>query len=108
MMRTVNWVVSGIGDIARRRVLPAILAEPRSALYGLVTRDEAKSEDYPGAKAWSTLEEALRDNAVDAVYIALPVAMHADAAMAALRAGKHVLCEKPMARSSRSARSTRL
>jgi len=79
-MSIVNWVVVGIGDIARKRVLPAILAEPRSALYGFVTRDKAKANDYPGAKAWSTLEEALQDNTVDAVYIALPVAMHADAA----------------------------
>ena len=55
MMSTVNWVVAGLGDIARRRVRPAILAEPRSTLYGLVTRDKAKAEDYPGAKAWSTL-----------------------------------------------------
>ncbi|HUA91556.1 MAG TPA: Gfo/Idh/MocA family oxidoreductase [Terracidiphilus sp.] len=96
-MTTINWVLAGVGDIARRRVLPAILAERRSALYGLVTRDRAKAEDYPGTKAWSTLEEALHDSAVDAVYIALPVAMHAEAAIAALRAGKHVLCEKPMA-----------
>jgi len=96
-MSTVNWVVAGIGDIARRRVLPAILAEPRSALYGLVTRDRAKAEDYPGAKAWLSFEGALEDRAVDAVYLALPVALHADAAIAALRAGKHVLCEKPMA-----------
>jgi len=103
MMSTVNWVVAGIGDIARRRVLPAILAERRSALYGLVTRDHAKAQDYPGAKAWSTIEEAVEDSAVDAVYIALPLAMHADAAIAALRAGKHVLCEKPMAMSDAQA-----
>jgi predicted dehydrogenase len=98
-MRTVNWVVAGVGDIARKRVLPAIVAEPRSVLYGLVTREKAKAQAYPGAKVWSTVEEALRDSSVDAVYIALPVAMHAEAAIAALRAGKHVLCEKPMAMS---------
>ena len=96
-MSTVNWVVAGIGDIARKRVLPAILAERRSALYGLVTQNKTKAEHYPDAKVWSTLEEALHDSAVDAVYIALPVAMHAEAAIAALRAGKYVLCEKPMA-----------
>jgi predicted dehydrogenase len=102
-MRTVNWVVAGIGDIARKRVLPAILEEPRSELYGLVTRDKAKATNYRVTEVWSSLEEALSDEAVDAVYIALPVSMHADAAIAALRAGKHVLCEKPMAMSDAQA-----
>jgi 1,5-anhydro-D-fructose reductase (1,5-anhydro-D-mannitol-forming) len=102
-MKTINWVVAGVGDIARRRVIPAIQTERRSTLYGLVTRSAAKAEEYPGTKTWSTVEEAVRDNAVDAVYIALPVAMHVDAAAAALRAGKHVLCEKPMAMSDEEA-----
>lgn len=96
-MSTVHWVVAGVGDIARRRVIPGILAEPRSTLYGLVTRDRTKSCEYPGTKTWTTIEEAVPDSAIDAVYISLPVAMHANAAIAALRAGKHVLCEKPMA-----------
>jgi len=96
-MDTVNWVVAGIGDIARKRVIPAIQAEPRSGLYGFVTRTPAKAAAYPGARTWASVEEAVADPAVDAVYIALPVALHADAAIAALRAGKHVLCEKPMA-----------
>ncbi len=97
MTSKLSWVLAGIGDIARRRVIPAIQAEPRSSLYGLVTRDPGKANAYPGARAWATIEEAVADPAVDAVYIALPVALHADAAIAALRAGKHVLCEKPMA-----------
>jgi 1,5-anhydro-D-fructose reductase (1,5-anhydro-D-mannitol-forming) len=96
-MSTVNWVVAGIGDIARKRVTPAIQAEPRSGLYGFVTRTPAKAAAYPGARTWASIEEAVADPAVDAVYIALPVALHADAVIAALRAGKHVLCEKPMA-----------
>ena len=92
-----RWVLAGIGDIARKRVIAAIQAEPRSELYGFVTRDRAKAEAYTGTRVWRTIEEAVADPAVDAVYIALPVAMHADAAITALRAGKHVLCEKPMA-----------
>jgi predicted dehydrogenase len=96
-MKTVNWVVAGIGDIARKRVIPAIQAEPRSTLYGFITRDPAKAAAYPGSRAWSTVEDAVADPAVDAVYIALPVAFHALAAIASLRAGKSVLCEKPMA-----------
>ena len=92
-----NWLVLGIGDITRKRVLPAILAEPRSHLYGLLTRDLGKAEAYPGARAFTDLAEALRDPSIDAVYVALPVAMHAEATIASLRAGKHVLCEKPVA-----------
>ncbi len=80
-MSTVNWVVAGIGDIARKRVIPAIQAEPRSKLYGFVTRDPAKAAAYPGARTWPAIEEAVADPEVDAVYIALPVALHADAAI---------------------------
>jgi len=96
-MNTVHWVVAGIGDIARKRVIPAIQAEPRSKLLGFVTRDPAKIAAYPGTRAWQSVEEAVADPAVDAIYLALPVALHADAAITALHAGKHVLCEKPMA-----------
>jgi predicted dehydrogenase len=96
-MSNVNWVVAGIGDIARKRVIPAIQSEPRSTLYGFATRDPAKAASYPGTRTWPSIDEAVADASVDAVYIALPVAMHAEAAVTALRAGKHVLCEKPMA-----------
>jgi 1,5-anhydro-D-fructose reductase (1,5-anhydro-D-mannitol-forming) len=92
-----NWLVIGIGDITRKRVFPAILAEPRSCLYALVTRDPHKAEAYPGAAAFTDLGEALRDPAIDAVYVASPVALHAQQTLACLRAGKHVLCEKPVA-----------
>jgi 1,5-anhydro-D-fructose reductase (1,5-anhydro-D-mannitol-forming) len=92
-----NWLVIGIGDIARKRVLPAILAEPRSRLYALLTRDPRKAEAYPGALAFTDLGEALRDPKIDAVYVASPVALHAEQTIACLRAGKHVLCEKPVA-----------
>jgi 1,5-anhydro-D-fructose reductase (1,5-anhydro-D-mannitol-forming) len=92
-----NWLVIGIGDITRKRVLPAILAEPRSRLYALLTRDPRKAEAYAGAVAYTDLAEALRDSAIDAVYVASPVAMHAEQTIASLGAGKHVLCEKPVA-----------
>ncbi|HWB97472.1 MAG TPA: Gfo/Idh/MocA family oxidoreductase [Bryobacteraceae bacterium] len=90
----IHWLVIGIGDITTRRVIPAIQAEPRSELYGIVTRDPAKAAPY-GARVWSDLEEALRDPAIDAVYVATPVFLHAPQTLTALRAGKHVLCEKP-------------
>jgi 1,5-anhydro-D-fructose reductase (1,5-anhydro-D-mannitol-forming) len=99
-----NWIVVGIGDIATRRVIPAIQAEPRSCLYGLVTRDLGKAAPYK-VRSWARLDEALSDSAVDAVYIATPVFLHAPQSIQALRAGKHVLCEKPMAMNETEARS---
>jgi 1,5-anhydro-D-fructose reductase (1,5-anhydro-D-mannitol-forming) len=100
-----NWIVVGIGDITIRRVIPAILAEPRSRLYGLVTRDAAKAAPYitasNHARTWETLEQALADPEVQrdvhAVYVGTPVFLHAPQTIQSLRAGKHVLCEKPMA-----------
>lgn len=92
----VHWLVIGIGDITRKRVIPAILREPRSQLYGLVTRDPRKAAAYPGSLAWTDVETAVHDPSIDAVYVASPVALHAAHATAALRAGKHVLCEKPV------------
>ena len=91
-----NWIVIGIGDIATRRVIPAIQAEPRSRLYGVVTRDPAKAAPY-SVRAWSTLDQALADPAVNAVYVGTPVFLHAPQTIQSLRAGKHVICEKPMA-----------
>jgi 1,5-anhydro-D-fructose reductase (1,5-anhydro-D-mannitol-forming) len=91
-----NWLVAGVGDIAKKRVLPAILAEPRSRLAGLITRDTARAQPW-GVPAWRSLDTALAESAADAVYIATPVFLHAPQSIASLHAGKHVLCEKPMA-----------
>jgi len=77
-----NWLVIGIGDITRKRVLPAILAEPHSYLYALLTRDPRKADAYPGALALTDLGEALRDPQIDAVYVASPVALHAEQTIA--------------------------
>jgi predicted dehydrogenase len=99
-----NWIVIGIGDIATRRVIPAIQAEPRSRLYGLVTSDPAKAAPYD-AQVWASLDQALVDSAVDAVYVATPAFLHAPQTIQSLRAGKHVLCEKPMAMNEAEARS---
>ena len=98
----VNWIVIGIGDIVTRRVIPAIQAEPRSRLYGLVTRDPAKAAPY-NTRVFTTLDEALKDPAVEAVYVGTPVFLHAPQTIQSLRAGRHVLCEKPMAMSEAEA-----
>ena len=99
-----NWIVIGIGDIARRRVIPAIQAEPRSRLYGLVTRDPAKAAPFC-VRVWGSLDEALADREVHAVYVGTPVFLHAPQTIQSLRAGKHVVCEKPMAMNEAEART---
>lgn len=103
-----NWIVIGIGDIATRRVIPAIQAEPRSNLFGLVTRDPAKAAPFH-TRVWTTLDEALADpevqREVQAVYVGTPVFLHAPQTIQSLRAGKHVLCEKPLAMSEAEARN---
>src|SRR4051794_40794467 len=96
MYEMLNWILVGVGDIATKRVLPAILAEKRSKLCGLVSRSPEKAVAYK-VPVWASLEEALKESAADAVYLSSPVALHAQQTAMALRAGKHVLCEKPMA-----------
>ena len=91
-----NWLVIGIGDITTKRVMPAIRLESRSRLYGVVTRDKAKGAGV-AEHVWDDLDAALADRQIDAVYVATPVALHAPQSIAALKAGKHVLCEKPVA-----------
>jgi predicted dehydrogenase len=104
-----NWIVVGIGDIAIRRVIPAIQAEPRSRLYGVVTRDPVKAAPL-STHIWSSLDEALADRNEDAkdecaVYVATPVFLHAPQTIQSFRAGKHVLCEKPLAMNLAEARA---
>jgi 1,5-anhydro-D-fructose reductase (1,5-anhydro-D-mannitol-forming) len=91
-----KWLVIGIGDITTKRVIPAILAEKRSRLVGIVTRDPAKAAAY-GVPGWPDLDTALKESGATAVYVATPVALHAPQSIAALRTGRDVLCEKPVA-----------
>lgn len=93
-----HWLVVGVGDITTKRVLPAILSEPRSKLTGIVTRDPAKAAPY-SVPGWTDLSRALEESEADAVYVASPVALHAPQTIACLQAGSHVLCEKPVAMS---------
>lgn len=99
-----NWLIIGIGDITTKRVIPAILSEPRSRLWGIVTRGPEKARPY-GVKVFTSLTEALASQEVNAVYVASPVFLHAPQTIESLRAAKHVLCEKPMAMNYAGARS---
>jgi predicted dehydrogenase len=93
----------GCGDIANKRVAPAILAHPRCELAAFCSGSIERARDFAGrhgaAAAFSDLDAFLAAD-LDCVYVASRVHQHAPQAIAALRAGKHVLCEKPMALNS--------
>ena len=97
----VRWGLVGCGDISRKRVAPA-LRDSASCELVAVSRARAElAESFAhefGARRWySDWRELLSDREIDAVYIATPVHLHAEQTIAAAEAGKHVLCEKPMA-----------
>ncbi|HEY0174486.1 MAG TPA: Gfo/Idh/MocA family oxidoreductase [Pyrinomonadaceae bacterium] len=100
-MRVVRWGLVGCGDIARRRVAPALRDLGNCELVAVSRADAARAEAFAaefGARRWhADWRDLVNDPEVEAVYIATPVHLHAEQAVAAAEAGKHVLCEKPMA-----------
>jgi predicted dehydrogenase len=66
-------------------------------LQSILTRDPQKAVAFPGVQTFTTIEDALENSPIDAVYVASPVFLHAPQTIACLEAGKHVLCEKPTA-----------
>ncbi|WP_109002366.1 Gfo/Idh/MocA family protein [Streptomyces rishiriensis] len=97
--RRVRLGLLGCADIAWRRTLPAAAAEPLVELVAVASRDQDKArrfaERFAGAPVDGYRALLARDD-VDAVYIPLPAGLHARWIEAALRAGKHVLAEKPL------------
>ncbi len=101
--RALRWGVLGSANIARKAVIPAIRDASANELIAVASRDVAQAERFArevGAeRAHGGYEALLADPEVEAVYLPLPNALHADWALRALEAGKHVLCEKPLATS---------
>ena len=100
-MKTIRWGLVGAGDIAEKRVAPALAQGRGSELASVCRRQTDRAEEFArrfGAGRWHTKwEELVNDEGIDAVYVATPTDLHAPISIAAARAGKHVLCEKPMA-----------
>src|SRR2546427_7811513 len=98
---TLGWAIITTGLHADVKIAPALHATPDAELVAVYSRDQGRAEAFAqkhGAKAaYSDLEALLRDSRVEAVFIASPNALHATQTLAAARAGKHVLVEKPMA-----------
>ena len=91
----------GAAGIAAGAVLPAIAASKNGRVAAIASRDPRRARDlaegYPGATAPESYEALLEDREVDAVYIPLVNSVHREWTLRALAAGKHVLCEKPLA-----------
>jgi predicted dehydrogenase len=99
--------VLGAAGIAIGAVLPAIAASKNSRVAAIASRDPGRArklaDAYPGAKAPYSYEELLADPGVDAVYIPLVNNLHKEWTLRAMAAGKHVLCEKPLAMNAQEA-----
>lgn len=97
----VRWGVLGDAAIGRRKVIPGMQQAPNCQILALASRDVAKARRACEAlgipRAYGSYEELLADSDVEAVYIPLPNHLHVPWTIKAAEAGKHVLCEKPIA-----------
>jgi predicted dehydrogenase len=105
--RKIGYCIVGLGRISMNQFMPGVKISKDSKIVALVSGHRDKAEriadqyDVPHKAIYNYQNyDSIRDNqAIDAVYIALPNGMHAEYTIRAAKAGKHVLCEKPMANS---------
>ena len=97
----VRWGVVGCADIAVRKVVPALRASTHGEVLAIASRDERRAATTAGGlgipRAYGSYDALLADPDVEAVYIPLPNHLHREWTIRAAAAGKHVLCEKPLA-----------
>jgi predicted dehydrogenase len=93
----INWGFLGAGYIASQALAPAVHAASNSNLYAVASRDLTKAQKLSATKNYNSYQDLIDDPLVDVVYINLPNHLHAKWSIAALAAGKNVLCEKPFA-----------
>jgi 1,5-anhydro-D-fructose reductase (1,5-anhydro-D-mannitol-forming) len=102
-----QWGVIGASTIGREWMVPAINAQPDSIVAAVASSSAERGARYAAElgipKAYSSVAELLADSAIDAVYISTTNEWHESQALSAVAAGKHVLCEKPLALSLESA-----
>lgn len=101
MSRKIKWGVIGTAGIAKSCTIPGMKEAENCELYAIAGRsiDKANSfkEEFGFEKAYGSYDELLQDENVEAVYIPLTNEIHYEWIMKSMKAGKHVLCEKPMA-----------
>lgn len=104
MQQQIAWGVLGCARIAGSQFIPAIQRSNNARLHAVASRDPARLAEFHtqvGAfKDHANYESLLADPEVQAVYIPLPNSLHCEWAIRAMQAGKHVLCEKPLALNS--------
>lgn len=99
-----NWGVLSTAGIAVRKVIPGMRGTPLGHVAAIASRSADRAAEAAArldiARHYGSYEELLADPAIDAIYNPLPVHMHVDWSIRAMEAGKHVLCEKPIALSA--------
>ena len=109
MAAPLRWGVLGAANIAVRTVIPAIQRSGSGVVSAIASRDIGKAQRTAGTlgieRAYGSYEALLEDPDIDAVYNPLPNHLHVPWTIRAMEAGKHVLCEKPIALSAPEARS---
>ena len=106
-MKKIRGGVLGTADIARGQTIPGMQLAEHCELYAIAGRSIEKAKNYQEMfgfrKAYGSYDGLLADPEVEAVYIPLPNDLHCEWTVRALKAGKHVLCEKPLAVSEKQA-----
>ena len=104
-----RWGVLGVAGIALRRVIPGMKKSSSLEILGIASRDGSKarmaSESMGIPRAYGSYEELLADPDIDAIYNPLPNHLHLPWTVKAAEAGKHVLCEKPIAMNTAETRA---
>jgi predicted dehydrogenase len=101
MGQRVKWGVLGVAKIARTKVIPAMKKSSNSEVFAIASRDfdkaRAIAKELGIPRAYGSYEDLLADSEVEAIYNPLPNHLHVPWSRRAAEAGKHVLCEKPIA-----------
>jgi predicted dehydrogenase len=109
MAKKVSWGVLGVAKIGVEKVIPAMQRGVHSSVDAIASRDYARAKDAAAvlhiAKSYGSYEALLADPAIEAIYNPLPNELHVPWSVRALEAGKHVLCEKPIALTAKEAQT---
>ena len=109
MPNKIRWGVLGVAAIATKKVIPAMKKGQRTEIVAIASRELSKARDAAAQlgipNAYGSYEELLADRSVDAIYNPLPNHLHVPWSAKAAEAGKHVLCEKPIALTAKEAES---